>query len=406
MAPPPPPASHGLDALRRIDPAGLTLEQIGALADTLGIDPFVIRAILRMESAAQGFAADGRPIIRFEPAAFSQLTAGRYDASHPHVSDTTPPTNDADQSVRWPRLAEAHSLDAKAAFMATRWGIAQTSGHHFQACGFADVDAFVASVSHSESNQLAALGHFLTNQHLADALQWHDWARFAAAYDAPATAARYARHLQQAFSAERMSALPPFLAGLTHGDHTRMSTAQLEGAAQRIGCDVPTIRAIRAVECGGEAYDTVGRPKILFEPHLFSRFTQKRYDVSHPQLSHPRNPDGYSASLDDVWAQLAEAYELDADAALRSTSWGGFQILGDNHGVCGFPSASAFVADYCQSEDHQLKAFELFVHANHLEASLHARDWAAFATRYNGPGQVAWYSDKLAKAYTRLSANA
>lgn len=393
-----------MQALRRTDGARLTLERIAETADTLGVDPFVLRAILRMESAAQGFAADGRPIIRFEPAAFSHLTGGRFDASHPQVSDPTPPA-DGDQAHRWQVLAEAHALDAKAALTATRWGIAQTSGRHFQACGFADVEAFALYVSRSEANQLDVLAKFLTGRQLADALQWHDWARFAAAYDAPESAARYAKHLQQAFSAERIAALPPFLAALTHGAHTRMSGGQLQALAGRIGCDVATIRAIQEVESGGHAYDSVNRPKVLFEPHLFSRFTQKKYDASHPQLSHPRNPDGYSASLDDVWAQLAEAYELDAEAALRATSWGGFQILGDNHTVCGFPTAAAFVTDYCQSEDHQLAPFERFIHSKGLEPAMRDHDWAAFAYKYNGPAAVPHYSARLAQAYARFAAS-
>ena len=58
-----------------------------------------------------------------------------------------------------------------------------------------------------------------------------------------------------------------------------------------------------------------------------------------------------------------------------------------------------------RSEKDQLEAFEGFVRANGLADELQRKDWAGFASRYNGPGYAAnQYDVKMAEAYARLKA--
>ena len=95
---------------------------------------------------------------------------------------------------------------------------------------------------------------------------------------------------------------------------------------------------------------------------------------------------------------------LDPEAAVASASWGLFQIMGMNHARCGFPTATAFVAEISKSLVSQLNAFEAFVRSSNLVDELQRKDWEGFARVYNGPGQVERYGRLLREAYTRITA--
>ncbi|MDX2233990.1 MAG: N-acetylmuramidase family protein [Hyphomonadaceae bacterium] len=381
-----------------------------ALAQSLGVEAATIRAVIRVESAGAGFGADGRPLILFEPTVFSQLTGGRFDASNPGVSQGAVARVDLGrtQADRWNKLAEAFGLDSTAALKATSWGLFQTAGVHHAACGYASVEEFALDIAQSETRQLAAFERFLRSQQMIDELQARDWEGFARAYDGPASVASYAKLLGQAYAAIKAeTGVDPFLASLVRKSDVRLGAEHFQAAAQRLGCEEAAVRAVVKVESGTAAYDANGRPVILFEPHIFSRLTQRRFDASHPHISYPSwGARPYVKTQDDRWAQLAAAYALDQEAAVASASYGLFQIMGMNYQKCGFPTAKAFVADYCQSEERQLLAFEAFVRSSGLVDELQRLDWEGFARVYNGPGQVEKYGRLLRQAYEGFKAGA
>ncbi len=197
-----------------------------------------------------------------------------------------------------------------------------------------------------------------------------------------------------------------YLASLRKESHASLTRSDFEAVASRLGCEWEAVAAVAEVESGplgGFADD--GRPVILFERHLFSRKTNSQYDGSHPTVSN-RTPGGYPRSQADRWAQLAQAYALNPEAALQSASYGRFQVLGQNFANLGLPNAVAYVTKLAKSEKDQLDAFEGFVRANGLTDELQRKDWPGFASRYNGPGYAAnQYDQKMAQAYARLKAN-
>jgi hypothetical protein len=200
-----------------------------------------------------------------------------------------------------------------------------------------------------------------------------------------------------------------FLQSLRAQTRAPVGRADFERVAQRFQCEWEAVAAVAEVESGAVgAFDANGRPIILYEPHIFSRLTNHAFDASNPTVSYPRfGQRPYPRTQDDRWAQLAEAFALDEEAALKAASWGKFQILGQNHNVCGFPTARAFVADMAQSEARQLAAFEAFVRGNNLHIPLRSLDWRAFARGYNGPAyEQTGYHTKMANAYARLKAGA
>lgn len=184
-----------------------------------------------------------------------------------------------------------------------------------------------------------------------------------------------------------------------------MADQDFERAARRLACEVAAVRAVAEVESGGRTgFLADKRPKILFESRWFHKLTKGRFDAGHPDISTPgwvRNYKGGAAEFD----RLAAAVALDRAAALKSASWGMFQILGVNHGVCGFDDVEAFVAAMMESEGAQLDAFVGFVVTNRLDDELRDRRWADFARGYNGPGFAQnRYDEKLAKAYAKHAA--
>lgn len=187
-----------------------------------------------------------------------------------------------------------------------------------------------------------------------------------------------------------------------HGNAAPFTQTAIRAAADRLKCPVAALRAVIDVESRG-GFQRDGRPKILFERHYFRRLTGGRYDVAHPDIS-ARNWGGYGRSSAQ-YDRLHRAIALDRDAALRSASWGAFQIMGDNSAAAGFADVEAFVAAMVEGEDRHLDAFVDFVLANSLNDELRRCDWAGFARDYNGSAyRRNRYDTKLAAAYARHAA--
>lgn len=188
------------------------------------------------------------------------------------------------------------------------------------------------------------------------------------------------------------------LRGLSDADYGR--------AAAALGAEIAAVQAVAAVETAGNAFDDRGRPRILFERHYFHRLTGGRFDAAHAAISDP-TAGGYG-KFSEQYGKLREAYGLDADAALRSASWGRFQIMGDNCRAAGHASVREFVVALTQAEAAHLDAFVAFVCSDRTMAeALRKKDWATFARRYNGPGYAKNdYDGKLKRAYERFAAEA
>jgi hypothetical protein len=181
------------------------------------------------------------------------------------------------------------------------------------------------------------------------------------------------------------------------GPATRLSEQAIISAAASLDCEVAAVKAVIDVESrGGFLADK--RPKILFERHYFSRLTNRKHDAKAPDIS-SKKTGGYKGGSAE-YDRLAKAIALNREAALRSASWGAFQILGDNFKVAGFGDVEAFVKAMCKSEGDHLAAFVNFVKGNHLDDELRRRDWAGFARGYNGPAfKKNKYDTKLANAF-------
>lgn len=189
---------------------------------------------------------------------------------------------------------------------------------------------------------------------------------------------------------------------------SRLTPDDLTAAAGALACDLPAVKAVIAVESGGRGMGDDGRPIILFEPHVFSRLTEGRFDVQAPDISYEKwGALPYPKTQAEQWARLKRASGLDHEAALSATSWGLFQIMGHNAGFCGFgslasPDVPAFTLAMARGEREQLEAFVAFLKAKGLDEPLRRHDWSTFARGYNGPRyMVNAYNVKLADAWRK-----
>lgn len=188
------------------------------------------------------------------------------------------------------------------------------------------------------------------------------------------------------------------------GNPTQLTEADFAAIANQLECTIAAVKAVVAVESSGRGFLPDGRPKILFEAHVFGRLTDHRYDLSHPEISAPAWDRHLYKGGAAEYPRLFAAMELDETHALQSASYGLFQILGDNFRVCGYPDVEAFVRDCIESERGQMRGFVGFVRGKRLDDELRERRWADFARVYNGPRYAEnHYDQKLAQAYARYA---
>lgn len=184
--------------------------------------------------------------------------------------------------------------------------------------------------------------------------------------------------------------------------------SDIKKAAEQIGVDPCTVKAIVAVESAGNGFGTGGRILIQFEGHLFWKHLKAR--GIDPEPLRPGNGDilypvfttRFVLGQIKEWDQFTRAAAIHEEAAMLSTSWGMFQILGQNHSACGFDTVRAFVEAHKCGEAEQLAAFCAFVRSQGMIKYLRNGDWAGFARRYNGPGYaVNQYDIKLRRAFEK-----
>lgn len=167
-------------------------------------------------------------------------------------------------------------------------------------------------------------------------------------------------------------------------------------AARILDCEVSDIMAVAEVESRGDGFQPNGIPKILFERHIFRRYTNGKYNASHPHLSGPQG--GYKGGAAE-WQRFQDAARLDKRAAMLSISMGKFQIMGFNFSLAGYHSVEQFHNAMFLGEGEQLKAFCRFIKNRKLDDELRDNRWAAFAAGYNGSAyKQNQYDTKMASA--------
>lgn len=187
-----------------------------------------------------------------------------------------------------------------------------------------------------------------------------------------------------------------------------LTESDLNTVAHQLSVEVAAMKAVYEVESRGKGFLPDGRPKILFEGHIFWSQLKKRgkdpaaFTASNEDILFPKWTKEYYKGNAAEYERLSRAQTIDHEAALASASWGTFQIMGFNFKLCGYDSVLTYIDSSYRSEGDHLKAFAAFITSAGLLPHLKNKNWAAFAKGYNGPAyQQNQYDLKLEAAYKK-----
>ncbi|MEX2512751.1 MAG: N-acetylmuramidase family protein [Cyclobacteriaceae bacterium] len=205
----------------------------------------------------------------------------------------------------------------------------------------------------------------------------------------------------------------------------RNALEELE-SKEKIRLSLPVIKAIISIESSGRGHLQNGNAKILFEGHKFWYWLKKF--GKDPQVL----AKGKEHLIYEKWTRkhyrvgvkeyerLKEAKAIDTKAAIYSTSWGLFQILGenleDNIKKRKYHSPEDFEARQHESEYIHFLDFLEFIKTKRVrgfalidyisETNQGNYDWESFAYGYNGSGyKVNQYHIKMKNKYEEFKRN-
>ncbi|GAB1452090.1 N-acetylmuramidase family protein [Draconibacterium sp.] len=198
-----------------------------------------------------------------------------------------------------------------------------------------------------------------------------------------------------------------------------LSEKDLIDFADRYNLELAAVKAVNQIESSGKGFLAFGKPRILFEGHVFWNELKKRnlqpnsflnsltQDVLYEKWTkkYYRGGEGEYERMER--AAGISASPLAKEAAYCSASWGAFQIMGYNFKNLGYNSIDNWVSAMNEHEREHLAAFGKFIAMKSISGKklvdwLKEKNWAKFAEGYNGSGyKKNKYDEKLKAAYNK-----
>ena len=177
-----------------------------------------------------------------------------------------------------------------------------------------------------------------------------------------------------------------------------LTNAQINELAVQNGYEYRVLKSIIQVESGQHGFDPVtGKIIIQFEPSWFRRL-HKDWAAATPHSTWQRNKVGRQAT---EWIAFNDAFALNADAAMKSTSVGMMQLMGFHYTATGFKTVGELWDFAKESEYNQvLLAIKWIKTVPRLDLAIKNKDWQKIAYYYNGKNYRAYhYDNRLLSAY-------
>lgn len=189
----------------------------------------------------------------------------------------------------------------------------------------------------------------------------------------------------------------------------KLTNEMIKDLAIRLGLEPALLKAVQLVEAAGrDGFLADGRPQILFEGHIMYKEIKNKFGLdkavaaqkSYPTICFPKWDKSKYLGGAHEYKRLEIAKKIDEECALKSASWGMFQIMGFNHRLCGCKDVFEFVHKMSESHEKQLELMYHFMYNSGCLKNLKEKDWAGFAKKYNGPGYAQnAYDQKLRNSY-------
>jgi hypothetical protein len=192
--------------------------------------------------------------------------------------------------------------------------------------------------------------------------------------------------------------------------------AEYAEAAKNLNIEVELIKAIGEKESRGLGFKRVGQALILFERHLMREnlLLTKKYSSTQINVWSQKYPSVVNIDSGDYnpssYDKLEIAKTIDVDCAIKSCSWGHFQVLGryfyyDNL----YSSPVEFERAMNACDLHQFNYFIAYLkNTNGMIKALSDKNWERIADLYNGLGwrtKNKTYPSDVKKYYERFKNN-
>ena len=191
--------------------------------------------------------------------------------------------------------------------------------------------------------------------------------------------------------------------------------AEYVNAANKLGVEVELMKAIAEKESRGLGFRRVGQATILFERHKMREHlvATKKYSSTkineltekYPGIVNTETGDYNSSSYE----KLETAKTIDIDCAIKSCSWGRFQVMGENFLWGKYSSSQELELAMNACDLQQFKYFVAFLEKkNGMLDALLSKNWEKIAKCYNGK---AWktknptYAGDIEKYYYQFKNN-
>ncbi|ALL68867.1 putative phage-encoded peptidoglycan binding protein [Paraburkholderia caribensis MBA4] len=220
---------------------------------------------------------------------------------------------------------------------------------------------------------------------------------------------------------------------LNYPSPSTFSEQQYQSIATQLKVETAAVKAIVMQESQGRPFLDNGLPAILYERRHFFAFAVQKQALAEKQQSsetdnhkgkakkkstsknpYPNFPDlcfptddNYGPGGLHQYEKLVRASQLDFEIALRSCSWGGFQILGEYYASCGCQTVFEFANRFMSGTDGQAKIFTAFMLNLKTDGveGLRTHNWEQVARSYNGKywkKKNPEYATNLAKYYAQF----
>ncbi|WP_150539442.1 N-acetylmuramidase family protein, partial [Actinobacillus vicugnae] len=204
------------------------------------------------------------------------------------------------------------------------------------------------------------------------------------------------------------------------GQGTPVLEEHYELLAKELGVEKEVLKAVAEVESRGEGFINVNgvrKAKILYERHYMYRLLrdEKNYSTEHltklvnedQDIINKRMSEKYGTSLYQ-YTRLEKAKKIDNYSAIKSCSWGRFQVMGIYYDKGGYVSPSEFERAMHLCDLQQFVYFKNYLKkvAPSIIPAMKSKDWARIARIYNGPDYSKnQYDIKMKSAYNKYIAS-
>jgi len=176
----------------------------------------------------------------------------------------------------------------------------------------------------------------------------------------------------------------------------KLTKREMVELAVKYDLDVHVVDAIKQVESSGNGFDwRTGKIMIQFEPHWFKKLADnpKAGQVWRNNKVEPQSGE---------WAAFNDAWKINPEAAMLSTSIGLMQVMGFNHKVVGFLDVGKMWDFAKESEANQLELELRFMVKAVGKHKINTKNFEEIARIYNGPAYKKFnYDTRMKSAYDR-----